>query len=144
MSPAKNVVHLDLDAIEESKEPSMVFTLGGREWHCKESDDVSWPLVEGFFMAQASGDIGGVVLHFDDLFGAVLFEDEVDAFFKLKTDTKGPMTYRRFSELAKTIVETVFGVPTEPPGTSRAGRRQNAASSGAGSSSPAKRSRRAS
>lgn len=144
MSPARAVTHLDLDAIEESTEPSMTFTLGGREWHCKASDDVSWPLVEDFFMAQSSGDISGVVLHFDDLFAAVLFEDEVDDFFKMKEDKQGPMTYKRFSELAKTIVEAVFGVPTEPPGTSRAGRRQTASSSGAKSSSPAKRSRRAS
>lgn len=144
MSTASVPEVLDLDAIEASGEPSFTFTLGGRDWHCKDSDDVSWPLVEEFFLAQSSGDTGGVVLHFDDLFAAVLFEDEVEDFFALKSDKDGPMTYRRFSVLAPKIVEKVFGVPTAPPGTSRAGRRANGRTSGGGSSSPARASRRAS
>jgi hypothetical protein len=139
-----SIPHLDLDAIEASDEPSMTFNIGGRTWHCKGSDEIPWPIIEEFFKAQGSGDVSAVVMNVDTLFEAVLFPDEVEDFMAMKQDKQGPMTYKRFSELAKTVAEEVFGVPTEPPGISPTGRRPSARTSGGGSSSQAKRSRRAS
>lgn len=131
------------DDIELSEEPGFEFTLGGQEWHCKASDDISWALIENFMLAQADGSTQAIVTQMDDLFRGVLYPDEVDAFITMKHDPSGAVTYTRMVALIQDIVKEVFGVPTQPPASSRSGRRKSARSSEGGSSPTATQSRRA-
>ena len=132
------------DEIELSDEPSFEFTLGGKEWHCKASEDIPWATVESFLAAQASGNTEAVVVMMDDLFRAVLWNEEVEDFLEMKADTAGPVTVTRFNELIGDLVKAVFGTPTSPPSSSRAGRRSTSGrGSGAGSSSKGSPARRA-
>lgn len=135
---------LDLDAIKLSDEASFKFKFNGRIWHCRATDDISWPAVEGFFRAMEEPTAGGIVLEMDSLFKAVLFPSEVEDFLKAKTLENKEMTFKQFSELAQEVTRRVMGVPTQPSSTSRAGRRSTARTSGGSSSSRASSSRRAS
>ena len=81
------------DEIEVSDEASYEFTLGGQKWHCKAIDDIPWVLVEDFFIAQAAGDMPGVVVTVDDMLRACLFPDEVEDFLESKHDPESGVSY---------------------------------------------------
>lgn len=135
---------LDLDSIQMSDEPSFKFKFNGRIWHCRATDDISWPVVERFFQAMEAPTAGGIVLQMDSLFKAVLFPEEVEDFLKAKNQEGQEMTFKQFGELAQEVTRRVMGVPTQPSSTSRAGRRSTARTSEGSSSSRASSSRRAS
>lgn len=126
---------LDLDAIATGGEPACTFQFDGREWHTKPKDDVPWPMLKRFFIAQASGDVGQVIVHVDEFFEAVMATDEREDFMELAQDGD-LMTIKRFQKLLAFVAEKVFGLPTQPSGTSSAGRQSTRSSSRENSPSP--------
>lgn len=134
------VADFDLDAIEESEEACFSFGFANRTWHVKDPQDLPWATVENLFRSRDQGD-AGIFLAMDDIFKEMLFDDEVEDFFTAKADPANKMTYRRFKALALEVIKAVFGSPTMRSGSSTTGSPKTTRTSGANSSSRAKRSR---
>lgn len=133
MSAAKDFD--DFDELEEDNTPSYTFKLGGREWHCRQPEDVHWDTVEVYLRAQATKDYSEITTDMDTLFSGVLFPDEIDDFLKLKHDPKGGLSSRRINPLAAKVVERVLNRPTKPSASSSGGRPKKDRTSKADSSS---------
>lgn len=141
MSPRED--YDDLDALETSDEPSYVFKLGGREWHCRQPRDVHWDTVETFLKAQAAGGAVQIATRVDGFLSAVVFPEEVEDLLELKRDPAGPLTVDRATVLIRRITERVLNRPTTPPSASSAGRPKRAGTSGGASRSRATKGRAA-
>lgn len=136
---AVEAVDLDLDAIEESEMSCFSFRFAGKAWHVKDPQDLSWVVVEQLFKARSEGD-AGIFLAMDDIFKEMLFDAEVKDFMEAKADKKNGMTYRRYKALSLEVIKAVFGSPTLRSSSSSAGSPKTGRTSGASSSSRAKRS----
>lgn len=137
------VVDLDLDAIEDSTVPSLVFKFAGKVWHVKDPEDMPWPVVESFYKQRQKGDIG-ILMEMDDVFRVGLFRNESEEFLELKSKMDGEMSYKKFKALSLRIIQATFGGPTQRSSSSPTGSPTTAPTSEASSSSKASRSRRAS
>lgn len=127
--PTPIVPDLDLDAIESSPEPSCTFTLAGRQWHCRNANDLHWDTIEKYLIAQASNDGGQIAIVLDSFFTAVLYPEEIEDFMALKRDPSGPLGVERATQLIHHLNREVLGLPgpvdptTRPANSGRGSRR---------------------
>lgn len=116
---------VDLDDIASSEEPSFVFKLDGQKFRCRAKDDIHWDTIERWLIARQVG-ARDVAVEIDGFFAALLFPDDVDAFFEIKKDPKGSLTSARAKALIFHVNEKVLGVegavdPTRRPANSGRG-----------------------
>ncbi|MBU6429602.1 MAG: hypothetical protein KGR26_11360, partial [Cyanobacteria bacterium REEB65] len=139
---------IDLDALEGEGEqqPSCTFSLAGREWHCKQPDDVPWFAIQSLVGAASAGNEAAVMTQVGALLSAVLVDDEIEDFLKVLVDPKSALTIRRVKPLIEHITTYVLmRTPISPPAASRTGgRRTTGTSKGASSSRATPRKRSAS
>ena len=135
--------NLDLDEFEAPQEPSVVFTLDGRDWECKPKEAIPVVFVEAL--------LGSVPMRVDRLVGGLLAEtverdgkpvDQVAEFMTLLARPDSPMTLQRWRLLAERLVEEILNRPTVRSRNSTPGPRRTAATSKANSSSPGTRRKR--
>lgn len=119
--------HLDLDTIEESSEPSVVFRLNGRDWRCLNRDAIDAQTAEKVLMGRVQ--VG-------EFFDSVLVDDDRADFAELLADDPRSVSLTRYTRLTNELVEVIFNRPTEPSGSSETGRQSIEGSSRGGSSSP--------
>lgn len=106
--------HIDFDAkrAESAHECPFSFTLGGRDWHCRDKDDV--PLSVVLSATAGEGQTLGKV-QVASFFEAVLVEDEQEPFITMLDDRRSPLTIGVMQELMDAVSEAIFGRPTTPP-----------------------------
>lgn len=119
--------HLDLDALlvdgdEEEREPSCTFTLGGREWACRDPDDVPFDVVAKLF-GKMEDDRSSLVA-IEPFFRGVLVPEDVDDFVALLADPNSPITLRTIRPLIEHVATNVLGRPTRRSRRSSAGSQQ--------------------
>jgi hypothetical protein len=119
MSPA--AAHFDFDAVPK-KAPSCTFTLGGRDWSCRNSDDVPFQTLEQLTTLDPEQDAKGALMQIAPFFQSMLVEDEVDDFMTMLRSPKSALTVGMLQPLMKFISESVFGHPTQPSKPSQRGR----------------------
>lgn len=127
-------VNLDEVDVEAAGEPSVTFTLDGREWACKPRGAIPALVVDGI--------LGAAPMRLDAIYRALIVDDQVDDFMALLARPDSPFTLGRLQKLAETVTEAVLNRPTQRPATSQAGPRSTGVTSRAGSSSKAGRSKR--
>jgi hypothetical protein len=121
---------LDLDAIEVSTEPSLVFTLDGRDWHCKNRAAMPSVVVERLMLQQA--------IKVEKLWHAILIPSDADDFIALLERDDSPLNLERMEKLSVRVAEAIFNRPTVRPASSGSGSRKTRATSKGNSSSAAK------
>lgn len=136
-------INLDLDDLEVPDEPSVVFTLDGRDWECKPKEAIPVVFVEAL--------LGSVPMRMDRLFAGILAEtverdgetvDQHAEFAKLLGRPDSPMTLPRWRLLAERLVEEVLNRPTVRSRSSVPGPRRTGGTSKGGSSSRGTRRKR--
>lgn len=131
---------IDLDAVEipdSPAEPTVTFRLDGRDWACREREELPVLVVEQL-MGQGS-------LVVERFFANLLVADEVPDFVVLLHRRDCPLTLPRTLRLMEVLAEQVLNRPTPRSAPSRRGPRNTAGTSKGGSSSPGThRKRRAS
>lgn len=127
-------VHVDLDELEIPEEPSVTFTLDGREWACKPRGAIPAFVVDGI--------LGAAPMRLDTIYRALLVEDQVDEFMALLARPDSPFGLTRMQKLAEKVTEAVLNRPTQRPVASQRGPLTTGATSRAGSSSRAGRSKK--
>lgn len=135
LAPDPRYADFDVDQdIEEALEPAAVFKLGGREWHIRHSDEVSFAAVADMWLARSDAQAFAAVVPF---FKAALLEEEFPAFLEMLYEPSSPFTIKRMHPTIKFVSEALFGAdhPTEPAAPSSRGRSGNARRSTGGSSS---------
>jgi hypothetical protein len=130
-----DVPDIDLDEIEASTEPSATFRLGGRQWTCRHGDAID---------ADVLSDVMGGGAKVRDFFAAVLVPGEIADFMVALDEARGSglLSVARVNALSDHLVAAVFGRPTLRSAPSGPGPQTTGQSSGAGSSSRAKPSKR--
>lgn len=118
--------HLDFDHDEVSEEPSVVFTLNGRDWSCVSRDVIAAEDAERLLLGRVQ--VG-------DFFNTVLVEEDREPFAKMLDENPKAVSLTRFQRLANVLVETIFERPTERSSSSTAGPQSTEATSKAVSSS---------
>lgn len=130
-------IHINLDEIEAaSAEPSVTFTLDGRDWACKPRGEIPAFVVDGI--------LGGAPMRLDVIYRSILIDkverdgksvNQVEEFMQLLTRPDSPFGIERMQKLAEKLVEAVLNRPTARSTPSRRGPRTTGATSKAGSSS---------
>lgn len=121
-------IELNLDEVEAPTEPSVVFTLDGREWVCKNRSAIPAFAVDAL--------LTGGKIRLGDFWRAVLVAEDGDDFVALLERPDSPLDLTRSQRLAETLAEAILNRPTRPSAPSPRGRLTTAATSKAGSSSP--------
>jgi hypothetical protein len=135
------VVDVDLDAEDGVDAPSFTFRVGGQEFRVRSKEDVHWGTVEKWMAERnESGSVSG---NLDELFTALLFPEDIDAFMVVKNDPRGALTNKRMLRLLDEITKRVFGVagsanPTQRPSSSAGGPSKTRSTSKGGRRSPGK------
>jgi hypothetical protein len=127
----------DLDAIEIADtpaEPSVVFRLDGRDWHCREREQLPVLVIEQL-MGQGS-------LLVESFFRNLLIPAHVQDFVALLHRPDCPLTLPRAQSLMQHLSEQVLNRPTVRSGLSGRGPQKTGATSKGGLSSPATRRKR--
>jgi hypothetical protein len=117
---------LDLDAVEGDGEPvesSCVFKLGGREWECRQPEEVPFGVIKSLVIGSETAE--GTITQVDDFFRATLVPEQVDDFLAMldNKETAKTLTMGKLKPLMEFVAEQVLNRPTEPPAPSRAVRR---------------------
>lgn len=139
-------VNLDLDELEATQEPSVIFTLDGRDWECKPKEAIPVMFVEAL--------LGSVPMRMDRLLCGLLAEtverdgkqvDQVAEFAAILNRPDSPLTLPRWRLLAERLVEEILNRPTVRSKNSTLGpRRTGGTSKGVSSSQGTRRKRHAS
>ena len=133
-------VEFDLDAVEipaSPAEPSVTFRLDGRDWHCREREELPVLVIEQL--------MGQGTMQVERFFTNLLVPDQVPDFLVLLRRADCPLTLPRTQALMQHVAEQVLNRPTLRSGPSGVGPQKTGRTSKAGSSSPgARRSKRAS
>lgn len=113
---------------EHEDAPSYTFRLDGREWDCRQSEDVPFDVVEAITGLNGGGGRVGT----DAFFAGVLVADQVEDFLAMKRRVDSPLTVRNAQQLIQAISEAVMGRPTKRSaqrerGSKRTGRSSTAA-----------------
>lgn len=114
--------HRDFDAEPlEPLPPSCTFTLGGRTWTCRNSDDVPFGQVQALFSAGSAGELA---IQIGPFFTSVLIPEDGPAFLEMLAEPSSAMTQRKLQPIIEYLTEVVLGFPTSPPSSSSPARRQ--------------------
>ncbi|HEX3539658.1 MAG TPA: hypothetical protein VHT75_04365 [Acidimicrobiales bacterium] len=122
---------VDLDDVEipaGPEEPSVTFRLDGREWACRERDQLPALVVEQL--------MGVGTLMVEEFFNNLLVPADVAPFRALLHRQDCPLTLPRVRKLMEMLAEQVLRRPTVRSSSSPRGPRKTAGTSKAGSSSP--------
>lgn len=113
--------HLDLDVLEgeNPEEPACTFTLGGRTWSCRHSDDVPFDVIAQLF--GSVDDERKSLVAIEPFFRGVLYPDDVEDFSVLLHEQDSPLTLRTLRPLIEHVASSVLGRPTGRPGRSAPG-----------------------
>lgn len=103
--------HRDFDADDTALPPSCTFTLGGKKWTCRNSDDVPFAAMRAAMTVQDNGDLQ---VQIGPLFRAVLIPAQVEKFMAMIEADDSPITTRRVNDLVHFLTEEVLGFPTTP------------------------------
>ncbi len=127
--------HADFDD-DDIGEPSATFTLGGRRWTCRPTEDVPFGVIQKFYEAAQAGenDDGEGLMQVGPFFRATISRDETKDFMDMLADPNGPLTLGKVQPVMEFIAGNVLGRPTEPAETSAPGPAKTGPKSVAGSS----------
>lgn len=140
LAPDPTFADFDLDQdAEEALEPAARFKLGGREWHIRHADEVSFAAVADMWLARSDAQAFAAVVPF---FKAALLEEEFPAFLAMLYQPSSPFTIKRMHPTIAFVSSALFDRPTEQAAPSSSGRSGTARKSTAGSSSRATPRRR--
>lgn len=136
-------VHIDLDAIQPSDEPSVTFELDGRQWACKNRAAIPTFIVDAL--------LGAIPIRTDALWRGLLTEtverdgktvNQADEFLEMANRPNSPLGLERSTKLAETLAEVILQRPTRRSSPSGLGPRKTTGTSKAGSSSRGARSKK--
>lgn len=124
----------DVDAADETEEPSGEFKLGGKVWRVRNRDRVSIGFLN-IFNKDGTVQIG-------PFFRATIHPDDLDAFLEMIEQPDGPLTKANASAVIDHVTGVITDRPTAPATGSSTGSKPTGRKSAAGSSSRATRQRR--
>jgi hypothetical protein len=118
-----DATYCDFDDIPEEHESPCAFRIGGREWHCRNQDEVPFAIMRDVLADQPAPD------QVENFFRAVLLKEEFEDFKALLRDPESTLSVGRVRPVIEFVSEHVFGRPMERPGTSEPGPLQTASAS---------------
>jgi hypothetical protein len=121
------VEHFDADEVELDTTVSCTFTLNGRDWSCRNRDEVDARI--------AGALLGNGAVNVAELFSGLLVDDDVDDFVALLNGGDFPLPIKRTQALMEFLSEQVMNRPTVRPKSSGTGPQPTKRTSGAVSSS---------
>lgn len=128
---------IDLDAVEipdAPAEPSVTFRLDGRDWACREREELPVLVVEQL--------MGQGTLLVEQFFANLLAADDIPDFLVLLRRRDCPLTLPRTQRLMEVLAARVLNRPTLRSAPSRRGPQKTERTSKAGLSSPGTRRKR--
>jgi hypothetical protein len=151
----------DFDAEVEARPPSCTFRLGGREWACRDGQDVPWATVRDLMLGAATSSgysaeqaqdmvesgqsaakmaegLAGSLAQIGPFFRAMLVPGQADDFEAMINSPDSPLSVAKIGELMAFIAQSVLR-PTQAPQASSPGRKATKTTSKAASSSRAKK-----
>jgi hypothetical protein len=128
------VEHFDADDVELDTTVTCTFTLNGRDWSCRNRDEVDARIVGAM--------LGNGAVRIDEFFSAILIPDDIPDFVALLNGPDFPLPSKKVRALMEFLSEQVLNRPTVRPRSSGDGPPPTKRTSAAASSSAATPRRR--